>query len=190
MNISIFVNHVLRADITQTTTTSPIPERWLQCDDLYMTRLINTIFYLIPLLIIFSSCGQKNLNIHANSYNRGDYCYILWTSDTTLSNPNFNAHITFDRKNVAYVHRSLQVDKKRIRIIDETGKDISDNMINIMGDVENNYLSFYNPTDEEVKLHPHYDQYYQNKFFMPNNGLHKLTIFELQRMGYKVDNRE
>ena len=155
-----------------------------------MTRLTNTIFYLIPVLICLSSCGQKNLDIHANSFNRGDYCYILWTLDTTLSNPNSNPNVTFDKKNVAYVLRSLQVDQKRIRIIDETGKDISDNMINIMGDVENNYLSFYNPTNEEVKLHPHYDQYYQNKFFMPNNGLHKRTRFDLERMGYKVDDRK
>lgn len=115
-----------------------------------MKLLTNAIFYLILFLFSLSSCGHKNLDIHANSYNHGDYCYILWTSDTTLSNPNSNAHITFDKKNIAYVHRSLQVDKDRIRIIDETGKDISDNMINIMGDVENNYLSFYNPTNEEV----------------------------------------
>ncbi|MEP7320166.1 MAG: hypothetical protein ABI921_15525, partial [Panacibacter sp.] len=160
---------------------------WLQCD-FTMTQLFNVILYLFFLFISLSSCGQKNLDININSYNRGDYCYILWTSDTTLSNPNSNTRLTFDKKNVAYVHRSLQVDKNWIRIMDETGKNISDNMINIMGDVGNNYLSFYNPRNEEVKLHPHYDQYYQNKFFMPNNGLHKWTRFDLERMGYKVDN--
>ena len=153
-------------------------------------RPSNSVFFLISFLVGLTSCGNKDLDIRLNSYNRVDYCYILWTSDTSLSNPNSNQLLTFDKNNITYVHRNLQVGRNRIRIIDETGKDISNNMINIMGDIENNYLDFYCPTNEEIKHRPHYDEYYQNKFFMPNNGLHKWTVFDLERMGYKVENQK
>ncbi|HRH48615.1 MAG TPA: hypothetical protein PLP23_07685 [Panacibacter sp.] len=155
-----------------------------------MTHSNKTIFFLLAWVIGLTSCAQKHIDIYVNSFNRGDYCYILWTSDTTLSNPHSKIKLSFDSNGVVYIHRILQVDKNNIRILDEQSQDISGNMINTMGDIENNYLSFYCPTEEEIKDHPHYDQYYQNKFFMPNNGLHKWTIFDLEKLGYMVDKQK
>jgi len=156
-----------------------------------MTITSNFFTYLLLLFVGLTSCNQNYIDVHLNSFNHGKYCYILWTSDTTKCNPSEpNLILKFDTNNVVYVHKNLRLDKKRIRIFDENEKDVSTNMINIMGDIEDNYMDFYCPTTEEIKLHPHYDGYYQNELLMPNNSFKRQTIFDLERMGYTVERKK
>lgn len=156
-----------------------------------MTITSNFSINLLLLFVSLTSCKQNYIDIHLNSFNHGKYCYILWTSDTTKCNSSDpNLTLKFDTNNVVYVHRSLKFDKKLIRIFDESEQDISKNMINIMGDIEDNYMDFYCPTKEEIKLHPHYDEYYQNELLMPNNSFKRRTIFDLEKMGYIVERKK
>ena len=157
-----------------------------------MTHSSKFTLQLFSVLIAFTSCGQtgkKYLDIHSNSFNRGHHCYILWTTDITKCPAGQGLRLTFDSNNVAYVHRKLRDEKDSIRVLDENGKNISNNMINLMGDVEDSYLTFYNPTDEEIKLHPHFDEYYKDKLMFSNKEFSALRKPDLIRLGYKFENK-
>jgi len=58
-------------------------------------------------------------------------------------------------------------------------------MINIMGDVEDSYLGFYNPTDEEIKSHPYFDEYYKDKLLLTKS----LSKSDLIKLGYTFENK-
>jgi hypothetical protein len=143
-----------------------------------MTHLPKSTGILLLALISLVACQSKYVDIEIADENRGRYCYIIFTSDTILAPP--GKKLQFDSNNISFVHNSLKPEKGCIRIFSATGKDISSHMINIMANDAYETVHFYCPTEAEIKNHPHYDEYYQQKLTGHNNDLGEYLPAELE----------
>ncbi|HEY3405212.1 MAG TPA: hypothetical protein VGK59_17630 [Ohtaekwangia sp.] len=120
--------------------------------------------------------GQK-LELRTGDKNFG-WHFIIWTTDTAKCSLTRKAPITFDQNNVAYVHTAFQ-NQQGIKIVNEKTEDISGQMREIMKSAYS--VRFYRPTDEEIKNHPSFDEY-----FMRLSDKAANIYLDLEKKGYII----
>jgi hypothetical protein len=118
--------------------------------------------------------NYANLQLQLDEHKAGHY-FIISTTDTSKSAKYTKGEpIKFDTNNVIYLDSGLYNNSAK-RPINMDGDDISNRIKTFMGNEFN--MNFYNPGDEEYKLHPDWSEYY-HKYFASDDEQ------RLKKMGY------
>jgi len=104
--------------------------------------------------------NYENLQLQLDEHKEGHYFIISTTDKSKSVKYTKGESLKFDSNNVIYLDSGLYNNSAK-RPVNMDGDDLSDRVKNYMG---NEFGSnFYNPSDEEYRLHPVWSEFYLNK---------------------------
>jgi hypothetical protein len=153
---------------------------WLTFTFIYLGLISLTVFAL-------EYKDYENVKVIVDENKSGHY-FIVATTDKNKAINYTRQSINFDSNNVIYLDSGLYK-KAVIKPINNDGKDLSKRIKTHMGNQY--YQHFYNPNNDEYKLHPEWSTYY-HKYQYPL----ELDKQRLEKLGYifkdsllKIDER-